>query len=105
MPTYNILAIDGGGLRGIIPVRILQKVEEVAKRPIHEIFDLMSGTSTGGLIVSCLTLRDKSNPAKPQYSLEEIANMYVTRGKDIFPVRTGIGKFFNRMKQLVDPRF
>lgn len=53
--TRYILAIDGGGMRGIIPAYILKKLDELIKaegdeRPLYSHFDLVAGTSTGGLL-------------------------------------------------------
>ena len=55
-----ILAVDGGGMRGIVPAFILKKTnEELRKRgilrPLYSYFDLVSGTSTGALIALGLT--------------------------------------------------
>ena len=55
-----ILAIDGGGMRGIVPAFILKKMNEELKergilRPLYSYFDLVSGTSTGALIALGLT--------------------------------------------------
>ena len=55
-----ILAIDGGGMRGIVPAFILKKMNEGLKergilRPLYSYFDLVSGTSTGALIALGLT--------------------------------------------------
>ena len=105
MPTFNILVIDGGGLRGIIPVRILQKLEELSGKKIQESFDMFSGTSTGGLIVSCLTLRDDNEQDKPKYNLEEIADIYITKSNVIFPIKSGISKFFHNVSNLYSPAF
>ena len=52
---FKILSIDGGGLRGIVPLLILKKIEELEKKRIHELFDLVVGTSTGGIIACGLT--------------------------------------------------
>ncbi len=35
---FRILSIDGGGIRGIIAARILQSLEEIANKPIHQLF-------------------------------------------------------------------
>jgi len=43
----NILCIDDGGIRGIIPAAILAALQESISRDLHEVFDLISGTSTG----------------------------------------------------------
>lgn len=46
----NILVLDGGGLKGIFTLVILKKIEELAQCPIRDLFDLMVGCSTGGII-------------------------------------------------------
>lgn len=104
MARYNILAIDGGGIRGIVPIRILQKIEELSGKKVHELFDMMSGTSTGGLIVSCLNLKDAGGTL-PKYTLEDLANVYTTDGSTIFPIRTGLGKIIRSIMTLFQPEF
>src|SRR5215218_5400248 len=43
----RVLAIDGGGIRGLIPALVLTDLERRAGRQIFEMFDLIAGTSTG----------------------------------------------------------
>ena len=54
-----ILTIDGGGMRGIVPAYILEKMDDVVRektqRPLYSLFDLVAGTSTGALIALGLT--------------------------------------------------
>ena len=55
-----ILSIDGGGMRGVIPAVILnniaKRLEEMGdRRPLYSHFDLIAGTSTGGLLALALT--------------------------------------------------
>ncbi|WP_428262486.1 patatin-like phospholipase family protein [Haliangium sp.] len=50
MQPFRILAIDGGGVRGAAPASFLKELEQALGRPIHDSFDLVAGTSTGGLI-------------------------------------------------------
>jgi patatin-like phospholipase/acyl hydrolase len=78
----KILSIDGGGIRGIIPALILAEIERRTKRPIAELFDLIAGTSTGGLIALGLTKPGVGN--QPQYTAEELAHLYETDGSAIF---------------------
>ena len=47
---FRILSIDGGGIRGIIPAMVLADVERRTGRPISSLFDLIAGTSAGGII-------------------------------------------------------
>jgi len=54
---FKILSIDGGGIKGIFPAKFLAKIEEqIGKGKIHEHFDLICGTSTGGIIALALSL-------------------------------------------------
>jgi len=80
---YRVLSIDGGGVRGIIPARILQELEHITGQPICELFDLIVGTSTGGLIALALTTPNSHQ--KPQYSAADILQIYLTKAAKIFP--------------------
>jgi predicted acylesterase/phospholipase RssA len=53
-PVRRILTIDGGGLRGVIPVCILAALEAQTGRPAREHFPFLAGTSTGAIIVAAL---------------------------------------------------
>lgn len=50
----RLLAIDGGGVRGIIPAVAIAALERTMGRPARELFDFMAGTSTGAVIVAAL---------------------------------------------------
>ena len=54
----KILAVDGGGIRGIIPALVLAEIERRSGRRIGELVDLVAGTSTGGIIACALTRPD-----------------------------------------------
>ena len=54
-PAFKVLAVDGGGIRGIIPALVLAAIEEQTQPPDSELFDLVSGTSTGGIIALGVT--------------------------------------------------
>ena len=59
----KVLSIDGGGVRGIIPARILQEIEIRTNKHISQLFNIVSGTSTGGLLTLALTKPDtQGNP-------------------------------------------
>ncbi len=51
-----ILCLDGGGMRGILTIQLLKKLEEVAGIPCYELFDMVAGTSTGGIISGLITM-------------------------------------------------
>jgi hypothetical protein len=52
----TILSIDGGGIRGIIPLACLVQLERREGRPANELFDMVAGTSTGSVIAAGLAL-------------------------------------------------
>ncbi|WP_419214916.1 patatin-like phospholipase family protein [Wolbachia endosymbiont of Rhagoletis cingulata] len=77
-----ILSVDGGGIRGIIPAIILAEIEKRARKPIAEIFDLVAGTSTGGIVIAGLCKKDKQG--NPQYSANDLVELYQKYGSYIF---------------------
>jgi patatin-like phospholipase/acyl hydrolase len=77
-----ILSIDGGGLKGLIAIRILKIIEEITGNKITETFDLIGGTSTGGLIAAALTVKDQND--QPKLNLEQIESMYLDAGQAVF---------------------
>lgn len=66
----NVLSIDGGGRRGYIPAILLARLEEQLGRPLHEVFDYMAGTSTGGLLALGLAHGNKASALVHMYEDE-----------------------------------
>jgi len=83
MSGKKILSIDGGGSRGVIALTFLQEIEKRTGKQIHELFDLIAGSSTGGIIASCLTIPDENVPTKAKYSAEEVIDVYREFGPNI----------------------
>lgn len=73
--AYRILSIDGGGIRGVFPAAFLARLEEHIDHPIVSYFDLVAGTSTGGIIAIGLGLG---------LSAAEVLDLYEDRGPIIF---------------------
>jgi uncharacterized protein len=80
----RVLALDGGGIRGIIPATLLAELERRCGRRIGEMFDLIAGTSTGGILALGLTTPDPVDPAQPRYSAQDLVDLYVDKGRVIF---------------------
>lgn len=84
---FKILSIDGGGIKGLYSAKILEHLEQRFKCSISDHFDLICGTSTGGLIALALSIKV---PAR------EISEFYEKYGKEIFPHRS---KFWGLIRQ------
>lgn len=86
----TILSIDGGGIRGIIPCIILRYIEEQIQLLDHphakigDYFDLVAGSSTGGLLASILLYPNEDKTAK--YSIKTAFDLYTQKGNNIFNV-------------------
>jgi uncharacterized protein len=78
---FRILSIDGGGMKGIFPAQYLKRVEEKIESPLYQHFDLITGTSTGGIIALGLSFG---------ISADQILNMYLENGKRIFGSKRGL---------------
>ncbi|KAL8477118.1 hypothetical protein ACS0TY_029430 [Phlomoides rotata] len=97
--VVTVLSIDGGGIRGIIPSTILSnlesKLQEIdgGEARIADYFDVIAGTSTGGLITTMLTAPAAPN-GRPLYLAKDITKFYLEHGPRIFPEksRNNLGK-------------
>jgi len=85
----RILSIDGGGMRGIIPGTILAELEKRIilktnneKARISDYFDLVAGTSTGGILVCLLLCPGEDN--RPKFTATQAVNLYLNNGNKIF---------------------
>ncbi|WP_444894973.1 patatin-like phospholipase family protein [Microbulbifer sp. SSSA005] len=83
--TINILIIDGGGIRGLIPLYVIQHIEEQTGKPIDELFDVFSGVSTGAIIATGLNVNHKSTESNLSQS-GKIIDLYINESKFVFSV-------------------
>lgn len=85
MTVRFILSIDGGGIRGLIPAIIIEELARRLKGPaMHEVFDLIGGTSTGGIIAAGLTCPNPKNKKIAACTPTDLVKLYANEGKDIF---------------------
>ncbi|EFJ34975.1 hypothetical protein SELMODRAFT_438927 [Selaginella moellendorffii] len=84
-----VLSLDGGGIRGLIPAQILEYLEQCLQDMdgpdvrLADYFDVIAGTSTGGLITICLTAPGENN--RPLFTAKEVTDFYMNKGKFVFP--------------------
>lgn len=83
--VFTVLAIDGGGVRGVIPARILEELEAKTGKPICELFDMVGGTSTGAILAAGITVPDPNDPTKPKFTASDLKDFYYTYAGKIFP--------------------
>jgi patatin-like phospholipase/acyl hydrolase len=75
MPRRHLLSIDSGGIRGIIPIIALMKLEKTTRRLTREVFSFVAGTSTGAIIAAAVAA---GVPAT------QILDFYINRTREIF---------------------
>ena len=86
--TFHILALDGGGARGIYPAQVLANVEKEFHTPVRECFDLIVGTSTGSIIGAAVAVG---------IPMAEIVRLFEEKAPRIFRKKR-IGAVFFRSK-------
>lgn len=79
----RVLSLDGGGAKGFYTLGVLKEIEALAGRPLSECFDLIFGTSTGGIIAALLALG---------YRVDEIHALYKEHVPAIMRCRNARGK-------------
>nr|XP_010320346.1 patatin-like protein 2 [Solanum lycopersicum] len=114
-PTYGklitILSIDGGGIRGIIPAIILEYLESQLQEldgedaRLADYFDIIAGTSTGGLVTAMLTAPNKDK--RPIFAAKDIKPFYLEHGPKIFPQKGMLffGSIIKTLKSLIGPKY
>jgi patatin-like phospholipase/acyl hydrolase len=80
----KVLSIDGGGIRGVIPATVLAEIETRTNAHVAHLFDLVAGTSTGGIIALGLTKPAKDGGKEPKYAASDLAELYEKEGGRIF---------------------
>lgn len=89
----KLLALDGGGLRGLISLQVLRRIEEIyrerRKRPdlvLADEFDYVAGTSTGAIIAAAISLG---------FSVDRIETIYNALGPKLFKKRSLFGRIWS----------
>ncbi|KAH6816910.1 phospholipase A 2A [Perilla frutescens var. frutescens] len=105
----TVLSIDGGGIKGILPAIILECLESQLQEldgkdaRIADYFDVIAGTSTGGLVTSMLTAPDENNN-RPLYAAKDIKPFYLENCPKIFP-QTQLFRFRKWLKLFWGPLY
>jgi uncharacterized protein len=94
----KILALDGGGIRGILSVEILAKIERVLREKLGkdekfvlaDYFDFIAGTSTGGIIAACLSRG---------MTVDRIRNFYLQNGAEMFDKASLLDRYYRNKFQ------
>ena len=71
----RVLALDGGGTRGLLTIEMLKALEAQTGRRVHELFDVIAGTSTGGILAMGIQQR---------FSLDELEALYLRLAAEVF---------------------
>ena len=95
--SIKILAVDGGGIRGIIPAVILTEIQKRLGTDLWRSFDLIAGTSTGGIIA--LGIATDCKQGQP-YAPSELVKLYVDNGPAIFK-----NSFLTPEREFVHPKY
>jgi hypothetical protein len=94
--TFRILALDGGGIRGAFTAAVLARWEHETGLRIVDHFDLIAGTSTGGILALGLGLG---------LSAQRMLNFYKKRGPVIFPITRLRGRISHTIRHVWSPKY
>lgn len=94
--SFRILALDGGGIKGTFAAAALATWEEQTKRRVVDHFDLIAGTSTGGILAIGLGL---------ELTASQMLDFYRKRGPVIFPVTSLASRLEHTLRHLLLPKF
>lgn len=81
---FQMLALSGGGYRGLYTATVLAELERAAERPIARCFDLIAGTSVGGILALGLALELRAS---------RLAELFERHGEEIFQPQSSLGGY------------
>jgi uncharacterized protein len=96
-PQKKLLALDGGGIRGVLTLEILAAVEQIVRKKLArpdavlaDYFDYIAGTSTGAIIGTCLAIG---------MSVKEVRAFYINNGPAMFSRAAVLRRFHYKFEQ------
>jgi patatin-like phospholipase/acyl hydrolase len=98
-----ILSLDGGGMRGMLTIQLLKSLEEVAGMPCYDLFDMVSGTSTGGIIAGLITCGFTASEIEEKYEvlIEQVFHHRPTGNRFVNPPQYSKKKYRELLKDIV----
>lgn len=109
MKKKRYLAIDGGGTKAIVSLVYLSYLEYQLSTPIVKIFDLMAGSSSGGILAAALALPHPDDihlpkeEQRPKFTVNELMAMYLDMSNKVF--RCNLGNSIMNLWGLLGPRY
>jgi patatin-like phospholipase/acyl hydrolase len=95
MGRFRILSLDGGGIKGAFTASVMAGLEQDTGKAAADYFDLITGTSTGGIVALGLGLN---------LSAEQITEFYRTQGPVIFPAMSLVQRTQGLFRQFLGPK-
>ena len=90
-PKVMSLYMPGGGMKGIISLSVLSRIEELTEKPITDLFQIMEGGSVSTFLIAGMNVRKSSDPESPDYNKPKISTkeglkLFVEKTPGVFPV-------------------
>ena len=83
----NILSLDGGGVKSITSLKIVEYIENKTGKKITDLFDVVDGTSSGGILALYLTMPESENSKVSKYKASDIIKLFESDSRRIFKPR------------------
>jgi predicted acylesterase/phospholipase RssA len=99
---YNILSIDGGGIRGLIPAIWLSELERRTQMSASSMFHVMAGTSTGGIIAAGLSIPHTLGMRRPRHRAVDLVELYSEKSGRVFSRSSFFGNFLGLGSKYTD---
>ena len=93
-PKVVVFSVDGGGMRGVIPLKFLEKLQESVGFPLASLKDsLWGGPSVGSIITGGLNVPEKLGSSTPKCTPTQMLELFFKDGKTIFPASGYLGRW------------